>query len=309
MYISYDYYRIFYYVAKYRSFTKAAHVLLNSQPNITRAVKNLESGLGCSLFFRTKKHVSLTPEGEKLFAHIQVAFDHIQAGEEELSQENQLQRGLVSIGASETALHCLLLPVLKEYRRCYPGISIKVSNHSTPQAIKALKNGLVDLAVVTTPLEEAKNLKQRVIKEIREVAVCGQAYAFLAEKQVSLEEIHRYPIVSLGRQTKTYEFYSQFFSKHGLMLSPDIEAATADQILPMVKNDLGIGFVPELFVRNEADQKGLYVLDLAEEIPKRSVCMLKRTDLTLSIAAKKLENMILDQKEPDDISASFMASF
>ena len=47
MEINYDYYRIFYYVAKYKSFTQAAHVLLNNQPNITRSMNNLENQLGC----------------------------------------------------------------------------------------------------------------------------------------------------------------------------------------------------------------------------------------------------------------------
>ena len=42
MNVNFEYYRIFYYVAKYRNFTKAARVLGNSQPNITRAMKSLE---------------------------------------------------------------------------------------------------------------------------------------------------------------------------------------------------------------------------------------------------------------------------
>lgn len=50
MYINYDYYRIFYYVAKYQNFTQAANILMNNQPNITRTVKNLESSLGLHAF-------------------------------------------------------------------------------------------------------------------------------------------------------------------------------------------------------------------------------------------------------------------
>ena len=42
MNVNFEYYRIFYYVAKYRNFTKAARVLGNSQPNITRAMNCLE---------------------------------------------------------------------------------------------------------------------------------------------------------------------------------------------------------------------------------------------------------------------------
>lgn len=66
MIINYDYYKIFYYVAKYKSFTQAANVLYNNQPNITRSIKNLERDLNCTLFIRNNRMVSLTPEGEKL---------------------------------------------------------------------------------------------------------------------------------------------------------------------------------------------------------------------------------------------------
>ncbi len=53
--ITYDYYRIFYYVAQYKSFTRAAEALHNNQPNITRCMNNLESELNCTLFLRSNK--------------------------------------------------------------------------------------------------------------------------------------------------------------------------------------------------------------------------------------------------------------
>ena len=67
MAIPYDYYRLFYYVAQCRSFTRAAKVLENNQPNITRCMNNLEQDLGCKLFIRTSRGISLTPEGLRLY--------------------------------------------------------------------------------------------------------------------------------------------------------------------------------------------------------------------------------------------------
>ena len=297
MYINYDYYRIFYHVARYRSFTRAAEVLLNSQPNVTRAIKNLESELGCTLFVRSNRGVTLTPEGEKLYEHIAVAFEHIQAAETELSLGKSLQSGVVSIGVSEVALRCLLLPILREFQQRYPGIRIRVSNHSTPQAIAALKDRLVDLAVVTTPLELPGSAVKAVIKNIRDSAFCGSAYAFLTEKTISLKELVQYPLICLGAQTGTYALYAAWLSENGLSLSPSVEAAAADQILSLVKNDLGIGFVPEEFLWNEAESAGVLRLTLQEEIPMRSICLVKNTEHPLSIAAKELERMILAAKE------------
>lgn len=293
MNISYEYYRIFYYVAKYRNVTQAAAALMNNQPNVTRTIKNLENELGCTLFLRSNRGVTLTPEGEKLYAHIRIAVEQIEMGEELLSMDRTLQSGIISIGASEVALQCFLLPVLNEYHTLYPGIRLRISNQPTPQPISALRDGSVDIAVVTTPTGDMRSLKAQNVKDYREIAVCGAAFLKLTQEPISLRELSQYSIISLGMQTKTYEFYCEHFAKNGLHFAPDIEVATADQILPMVKNNLGIGFVPEDLLTAEYNET-IFRLHLKEELPSRFVCYIKRTDQSLSIAAKELERMILE---------------
>lgn len=289
MNISYDYYRVFYYVAKYKNFTQASKVLLSNQPNLTRTIKLLEAALGCSLFVRSNRGVTLTPEGERLYAHIKIAFDHIESAEEEISLNKSLQSGIISIGASEIALRCLLLPILKKYKTLYPGVKIHITNHSTPEAISALESGAVDLAVVTTPTVKSNAFSETPIKPFKEVAVCSKKFSKLQGRTVTLKELSQYPLISLGTYTKTYELYSEFFFKHGVAFAPDIEAATADHILPMIESDLGIGFIPLEFLKNTDE---VFVIDLNEKIPDRSICLIKKKDRSLSIAAKELERLL-----------------
>ena len=288
MYISYDYYRVFYYVAKYGNITQAAKLMLNSQPNLTRTIKNLEAELGCALFSRSNQGMKLTPEGKRLYEHIKIAYEHIEMGEAEITDSRSLRSGSVYVAASEVALRCLLLPVLKKYRLRYPGIHIRISNHSTPQAIAALKGGTADIAVVTTPTVRSASLAERVIRPVNEVAVCSPYFSSLTGRQVSLSELTNFPLISLGEDTKSFEFYSGFFSSHGLAYRPDIEAFTADQILPMVAADLGVGFVPEEFLQNE----DVNIIDLKEKIPERNIVLIKRKEQPLSVAAKELERLI-----------------
>ncbi len=290
MYISYDYYRVFYYVAKYGNISQAARLLMNNQPNLTRTIKKLEAELGCPLFSRSRKGMALTPEGERLYAHIRLAIEHIHAGEAELTDVRSLQSGSVYIAASEVALRCLLLPVFKQFRLLYPGIHLRISNHSTPQAIDALKNGTADFAVVTTPTLPIPSLTEIPIKPITETAVCTPYFAELTEKTVSLARLTEFPLISLGKDTRSFGFYSAFFAAHGVRYEPDIEAFTADQILPMVQADLGIGFVPEEFLR-EGD--GVCRILLEEPIPERQIVLIQRKDQPLSLAAKALKQRIL----------------
>ena len=153
MNVNFEYYKIFFYVAKYHNFTKAAHVLGNSQPNVTRAMNCLEQQINTLLFVRTNRGVELTPEGEKLYIRVSAAMAQIFEAEEELSDSMSLSHGSISIGASETALNIFLLDKLKSFHMMYQGIRLKIYNHSTPQAIDAVKNGIIDFAVVSTPAD------------------------------------------------------------------------------------------------------------------------------------------------------------
>lgn len=293
MNISYDSYRIFYYVAKYQNITQAAGRLMNSQPNVTRAIKNLEEALGCQLFLRSNRGVRLTPEGEKLYAHVAPAVEHIQAGEEAILTDQSLQNGIVTIATSDIALRCCLLPVLGKYRQSYPGVRIRVSNHSASQAIAALQDGLADFAVVTATDEIPKGLRQRRVKDIQEIPVCGEVFSFPQGRPLSLEELAQYPLIGLGPDTVSFRFFSRFFSQRQVPFRLDIETATADQILPFVREGLGIGFVPEEFLQELSPSEPIRALPLKDPVPKRSILLLKRERYALSAAARKLDQMIL----------------
>ena len=203
-----------------------------------------------------------------------------------------LKTGVITIAASETALHTLLLAELEKFHKHYPAVRIKLLNHSTPQAIAAVKNGMADIALVTTPCIVEKPLLQQNLLSFRETAICGHSLASLSEKTMHLKSITTYPLICLSSRTSTYEFYKQFFLKHGLDLKPDIEAATADQILPIVIHNLGIGFIPESLAEREVKAKRIHRITLYETIPLRYICMIRDTSRPASAAAQKFASEI-----------------
>lgn len=297
MNVSLDAYRVFYYVAQYRSISRAAEMLYSNQPNVTRTIKNLEQALGCTLFIRSNRGVTLTPEGEKFYAHIAAAMEQIQAGEQALEADTNLQSGVISIGTSEIALHRILLPVLELYRQQYPGVRLRIYNSNTQQAVSALKDRLVDFSLVTPPIDTKENYEQVALSTFQEVPVCAAAYKALARTPLSLAQLASYPLISLCKGTSTYQLYTHWFHEHGLSFSPDIEAATADQILPMIRANLGIGFIPEYAAADAAKAGAVSILPLLDAPPERKICLLKRKDMPLSIAARELERMLLQHAE------------
>ena len=189
--VNFEYYKIFYYVAKYHNFTKAAQALNNSQPNITRAMN------------------------------------------------------------------------------------------------------WIDFAVVSTPAEVDSPLKQIMLMPFQEILVGGTTFTALGSQELSLREVKNYPLISLGRETMTYKFYNSVFLSHGLDLSPDTEAATADQILPLVKCELGLAFLPQPMAAPSLLKKEIVQIPLKDEIPERQICLVYDSQHPMGAAARELKNTIL----------------
>ena len=189
--VNFEYYKIFYYVAKYHNFTKAAQALNNSQPNITRAMN------------------------------------------------------------------------------------------------------WIDFAVVSTTAEVDFPLKQIMLMPFQEILVGGTTFIAFGSQELSLREVKNYPMISLGRETMTYKFYNSVFLSHGLDLSPDTEAATADQILPLVKCELGLAFLPQPMAAPSLLKKEIVQIPLKDEIPERQICLVYDSQHPMGAAARELKNTIL----------------
>ncbi len=293
---NFEHYKIFYYVARYGSFTKAAELLYSNQPNITRIIRILESELGCTLMNRSNRGITLTEEGERLYRRVAAAFEQIELGEEEVRQSAALESGTVVIGASETALHLYLMEILRSFHETYPGVRLKIYNYSTPGAAKALKEGLIDLAVVTAADEkELEGAADHVVvvKTFYDVLIAGSRLAQLADQKNELKDLEQHSLITLERHTSSYEFYSQFYLKNGLTMLPDIEVATADLILPMVEKNLGIGFLPYELAEQALEEGRVFEIPLKESIPERRICMLYDTKREIGAAGRRFREMVV----------------
>ena len=295
--VPYDYYRIFYYVAQHKSFTRAAEALGNNQPNITRCMNNLEQDLGCKLFVRTNHGVSLTPEGERLYSRAAIAFEQLQLGENEIRADCGLEAGSISIAASETALHRLLLNRLDAFHRRYPGVHLRITNDSTPRAMEALLHGQVDCAVVTTPVRVKKPLRETPLLSFREILLCGPDFRYLAAEPRRLRDVEPCPFVCLGSGTSTFSFYQQLFLKHNLAFHVEMEAGTMDHVLAMVQSNLGVGFYPESMAAPALAAGTVFQIYLAEPIPERFVNLIEDTSRPQSVAMKAFKKMLLAPEE------------
>lgn len=62
---------------------------------------------------------------------------------------------------------------------------------------------------------------------------------------MTLKEFRLHSIIGLGYGTASYEYYRKVFIEQHLDYEPAMEVATADLVIPLLQNNLGVGFVPE----------------------------------------------------------------
>ncbi len=292
---NFEYYKVFYYVSKYENLTKAASALKTSQPAVTRTIQNLENELGCRLFTRSKTGMKLTPEGKIFYEYIAAGCAQFFRGENNLSNMITLENGTIYISATETALHCYLFQAMEEFNIRYPNVHFKILNNSTKDSIIALKEGKVDLAVVSASCNISSPLKMRRVLGYQDILIGGTKYQELKGKRISLEKLSEYPWISLTSESITRNFLNEYFEEHGLQFSPHVELATTDMILPVVRHNLGIGFIPAELVKADLLAGTVFEIKVEETMPERDIILIYDTEYPQSIASKEFQKFLAER--------------
>lgn len=295
--INLEYYKIFYYVASYKSITLAAEMLSISQPAVSQAVKHLESNLSCTLFVRTSKGVRLTKEGEMLFSYVQRGYETILSGEKKLSEMLNLEQGEICIGASDMTLQFFLLPYLEEFHERYPGIRVTVTNAPTPETLRHLADGKIDFGIVSTPVGEKPYLKIIPVKEIRDVFVAGRKFEYLKGQTLSYHSLMELPVMCLEGNTSTRQYVESFLAEEGVQLRPEFELATSDMLIQFAVRNLGIASVVEDFAAEYIKSGELFRLAFERELPKREFCIVSNERIPMSAAASRLLQYLIEHNE------------
>lgn len=292
--MNYDYYRIFYYVGKHKNITRAATELYSSQPALTRAIQNLESELGCRLFVRTKSGVEFTAEGQRLFEYVNIAHNQLIKGEDEVSRAISVESGTIYIGSSITALHNYLFDVLDSFHAMHPGIKFKITTGSNNGTIEKLKQGIIDIAFVSTPFNHAKSLSAVNVAGFNDILLAGNSFQMLKQKTLTLADISDYPFVCLRHGMQLREFIDDFFAENGLALKPDIETDGADIMISMICHNFGIGFVPQGMAQSPINLGRAFRVNLDKELPERSIYMVTDPHHPHTNASRELHEAVMN---------------
>ncbi|WP_079908586.1 LysR family transcriptional regulator [Paenibacillus sp. 32352] len=284
--------KVFLAVAKAGSFSKASEALFITQPAVSHSIKQLEEQLGGPLFFRTSRGVKLTAEGEMLLRYVDQAFQLLAEGERKLTEMHQMLGGVVHIGANDTICKHVLMPYLESFHNSYPQVKMHVTNRTTQETVKLLKEGKIDFGVVNLPIQDHQ-LTIRSWKPLHDIFVAGASYAELMNRPVTAAELALQPLIMLERDSSIRQYVERFFNGQQVRITPEFELGSMDLLIQFAKAGLGISCVTKQFVSDELASGELFPVLLEPEIPPRHIGIVTLKDVPLSIAATTMLDLCL----------------
>lgn len=265
-------YRIFYATANAGNISKAAKELFISQPAISKAVQKLEDALGCRLFTRSSRGVTLTEEGKLLYAHVKQAFETLSLGEEKLQRSKELGAGHLKIGASSALCKYLLLPYLKEFIKNFPNMNISIVCQSSNKTIRLLEEQKIDVGLVGKPKSQ-KQTSFEFFEEIEDIFVISPECLKYPKLQESGNKqlLENATLMLLDKQNMTRQYIDDYLQLNRIAVQESIDVSDMELLIEFAKIGLGAACVIRGFVWEELKNGSLIELPLETPIPKREV--------------------------------------
>ncbi|MEY8355074.1 LysR family transcriptional regulator [Lachnospiraceae bacterium 54-53] len=233
-------------------FTRAAEELGYTQSAISQMVRALEEELDTVLFVRSKKGVSLTPDGAELLPYIKNIYHAHRELMEKRSEMEGIQDATIRIGTF-ASVSCHWLPgLIKAFKERHPSVSFKLYQGDYTAIEQLVKDGSVDFGLINPRAVVDMELKTIPLKRDPMLAVLPLFHPLAENKKIVLRELAAEPFILLEEGSLNEPM--ECFREHGIR--PNIQYVVHDDytIMAMVEKGLGVGILSELIL-NRVDYK------------------------------------------------------
>ncbi|WP_433826817.1 LysR family transcriptional regulator [Actinoplanes sp. CA-015351] len=142
-------------VARHGSVTAAARALHYAQPSVSHHLARLEAETGSRLIQRVGRGIRLTEAGRLLAARAEEILGRLAAAESELAAHTGLRSGRVRLAAFPSALGTFVPVAAASFATAFPGVDLRFTEAEPPEAVRLLRSGEVEAAVVFEHLSES----------------------------------------------------------------------------------------------------------------------------------------------------------
>lgn len=266
-------------VAETGSFQQATQRCQVTQSTISRQIQGLEAELGLPLFHRTSQ-AKLTLAGERFLPRARRICQEWQTATSELTELVAGRQTELCVAAIHSVSAQYLPPVLQQFCRDYPTVQLRVTSLGSDRALKVLKDGLVDLAIVMNNrflTASSEMVVDLLYQESIEVLMAAN-HPLTRYTQVPWTELTRYPQIVFKDGYGMQRLVQEQFQRHSLNLKPSVELNTLDGFRGMVRQGEFIALLPKSALLEVTNDASLAVRSTEEPMLSREVVLVTTQD-------------------------------
>lgn len=251
-----DQLQIFLAVAQHMHFTRAAEALYITQPSVSAAIQNLEEQYGVKLFHRVGRRIELTLAGRMLQVEAQKILAQVELTERGLRELNDLQRGELKLGASQTIGNYWLPHFISLFKQEYPRICVDCTLGNTSEISEGTVTGLFDLGLVEGEVEPSvlASLEKRIIGGDSLQIVVGQSHPWFEQTAVEVAELTSTAWVMREKGSGTRQQFEQVLQNWGIELTNlniILEMKSGEMVKTAVESGVGSAAISNLIIVKE----------------------------------------------------------
>ena len=233
-------------VADELNFGRAAIRLHISQPPLSQQIRQLEEELGVQVFYRTKRHVELSPAGAVVVEEarrIVGQCDHLKKVAKETARG---QVGRLSI-ATMRIERAVAIEALHDFSALNPGVTTELICLETSDQLEALHSGRIDVGFVRLPLNDSA-FEAEVVQRTPMVIGLPIGHPLSSHRQISFKDLDKQPFIMLKRSPLNHQYHDEIVrSWQAMGVEPQIvqEVTEPFAALSLVEAGIGITILPE----------------------------------------------------------------
>lgn len=261
---------------KTRHFVRAAEACGVTQPTLSAMVQKLEDELDCKIFDRSRQPIEPTEIGKLIIRQAQVIIYQANQLKESVRAEKWALSGSLNLAIIPTIAPYLLPQFIASFRNLYPYISLKVSEMHTDTIIDKLRIAEIDMAILSTPLEDPKILEVPLYYE-KFVAYISPKESIYERTELSPKNmpLDRLWILEEGHCLRNQVFNFCHEIPH---YNSTYEAGSIDTLIKIVDINGGYTIIPELHIELLSEKQKLNLRKIEKPEATREISVVIRHD-------------------------------
>jgi LysR family cyn operon transcriptional activator len=216
------------------NFTAAASALYISQSTLSQQIKQLEIELDVPLFERIGKRIQLTEAGNLFYDYAMQSVQSATSGFNLLRDLNNLETGILKIGATSGLRH-VLTKTVTQFLKLYPKIRVQIVYGTSDELVIKLDNFELDFILSFQEFETTKKHTYQILF-VSEMVLIGAENSFLKElKSIPLKELTKLPLVLPSSGFSTRKHLDAIVKKNNLTLPISLEVNDIPMLLDVIK--------------------------------------------------------------------------